>query len=179
ICNGTGYSLDAWRVKVNGISLPELNELTIDEIYELFKEKESIEKKLKFVKDVGLGYLVINQPAYTLSGGEAQRLKIAKEISKNSKKKSMYILDEPTVGQHMEDVSRLISVLHSLVDKGHTVVVIEHHPHLLAACDWLIELGPGAGEEGGKLIGAGIPERIADGKTPTAQYLKEVLGGIP
>ena len=131
VCNGTGYSMDAWKVKVNGISLPELNELTIDEIYKLFKEEDSIEKKLRFVKDVGLGYLVMNQPAYTLSGGEVQRLKIAKELSKTSKMKSMYILDEPTVGQHMEDVSLLVNVLQRLVKKGHTVVVIEHHPHLL------------------------------------------------
>jgi len=178
ICNGTGYSMDAWKVKVNGISLPELDEKTIDEIYELFKEEETIEKKLKLVKDVGLGYLVMNQKAYTLSGGEVQRLKIAKELSKKSKNKSMYILDEPTVGQHIEDVSRLINVLHRLVKKGHTVVVIEHHSHLLAACDWLIELGPGAGEEGGKLIAYGTPEMIGEGKTPTAPYIKEVLEEI-
>ncbi len=178
VCNGTGYSMDAWKVKVNEITLPELNERTIDEIYNLFKEEESIEKKLKFVKDVGLGYLVLNQPAYTLSGGEVQRLKIAKELSKNSKKKSMYILDEPTVGQHMEDVSRLINVLHRLVKEGHSVVVIEHHPHLLAACDWLIELGPGAGDEGGRLIASGTPKMIAEGNTPTAPYIKEILGEI-
>ena len=178
VCNGTGYSMDAWKVKVNGISLPELNELTIDEIYKLFKEEDSIERKLKFVIDVGLGYLVMNQPAYTLSGGEVQRLKIAKELSKKNKKKSMYILDEPTVGQHMEDVSRLINVLQRLVKEGHTVVVIEHHPHLLAACDWLIELGPGAGDNGGKLIASGTPETIASGKTPTAPYIKETLEEI-
>ena len=178
VCEGTGYSSDAWRVKVNGISLPELNELTIDEIYKLFYENESIKNKLKFVKDVGLGYLVLNQPAYTLSGGEVQRLKIAKELGKKSKKKTMYILDEPTVGQHMEDVSRLIKVLHRLIKNGQTVVVIEHHPHLLAACDWLIELGPGAGDEGGSLIAAGTPEMIAKGNTPTAPYIKEVLEEI-
>jgi excinuclease ABC subunit A len=178
VCNGTGYSIDAWKVKVNEITIPELNERTIDEIYHLFKENEPIEKKLKFVIDVGLGYLVMNQPAYTLSGGEVQRLKIAKELSKKSKTKSMYILDEPTVGQHMEDVSRLINVLHRLVKKGHSVVVIEHHPHLLAACDWLIELGPGAGDKGGRLIASGPPEMIADGKTPTAPYIKEVLEEI-
>ncbi|MHA2007469.1 MAG: ATP-binding cassette domain-containing protein [Promethearchaeota archaeon] len=178
VCNGTGYSMDAWKVKVNDISLPELDKKTIDEIYELFKEEEIIEKKLKLVKDVGLGYLVMNQKAYTLSGGEVQRLKIAKELGKKSKKKSMYILDEPTVGQHMEDVSRLIKVLHRLVKQGHTVVVIEHHPHLLAACDWLLELGPGAGDEGGNLIAAGTPEMIAKGNTPTAPYIKEVLEEI-
>ncbi|MHA1992533.1 MAG: ATP-binding cassette domain-containing protein [Candidatus Hodarchaeales archaeon] len=178
VCNGTGYSMDAWKVKVNEITLPELNERTIDEIYNLFKEEESIEKKLKYVKDVGLGYLVLNQPAYTLSGGEVQRLKIAKELSKNSKKQSMYILDEPTVGQHMEDVSRLINVLHRLVKKGNSVVVIEHHPHFLAACDWLLELGPGAGDEGGRLIASGTPQMVAKGKTPTAPYIKEVLEEI-
>ena len=144
----------------------------------MFKEEDSIERKLKFVIDVGLGYLVMNQPAYTLSGGEVQRLKIAKELSKKNKKKSMYILDEPTVGQHMEDVSRLINVLQRLVKEGHTVVVIEHHPHLLAACDWLIELGPGAGDDGGKLIASGTPETIASGKTPTAPYIKETLEEI-
>ena len=178
VCDGTGYSSDAWRVKVNGISLPELNELTIDEIYKLFYENESIKNKLKFVKDVGLGYLVLNQPAYTLSGGEVQRLKIAKELSKKSKKKSMYILDEPTVGQHMEDVSRLINVLQRLVKIGNTVVVIEHHPHFLAACDWLIELGPGGGDNGGRLVAVGSPEMIAKGKTPTAPYIKEILEEI-
>ena len=178
ICNGTGYSMDAWKVKVNGFSLPELDEKTIDEVYDLFKEEESIEKKLKLVKDVGLGYLVINQKAFTLSGGEVQRLKIAKELGKQSKKKSMYILDEPTVGQHMEDVSRLIKVLHRLVKNGHTVIVIEHHTHLLAACDWLIELGPGAGDEGGRLIAAGTPKMIAKGNTPTAPYIKKILEEI-
>jgi excinuclease ABC subunit A len=178
VCNGTGYSMDAWKVKVNGVSLPELDEKTIDEVYDLFKEEESIEKKLKLVKDVGLGYLVINQKAFTLSGGEVQRLKIAKELGKQSKKKSMYILDEPTVGQHMEDVSRLIKVLHRLVKNGHTVIVIEHHTHLLAACDWLIELGPGAGDEGGRLIAAGTPKMIAKGNTPTAPYIKEILEEI-
>ncbi|MFX1523869.1 MAG: ATP-binding cassette domain-containing protein, partial [Promethearchaeota archaeon] len=178
VCNGTGYSLDTWNVKVNGITLPELNELTIEEIYNLFKEEETIEKKLRLVKEVGLGYLVLNQSAYTLSGGEAQRLKIAKELNKKSTKKTMYILDEPTVGQHMEDISHLIKVLQRLVKNGHTVVVIEHHPHFLAACDWIIELGPEGGKNGGRLIYSGTPELITESKTPTAPYIKEVLEEI-
>ncbi|MFX1532576.1 MAG: ATP-binding cassette domain-containing protein, partial [Promethearchaeota archaeon] len=178
VCNGTGYSLDAWNVKVNGITLPELNELTIDEVYELFKEEENVEKKLRIVKEVGLGYLVLNQSAYTLSGGEAQRLKIAKELNRKNVKKSMYILDEPTVGQHMDDISRLIKVLQRLVEKGHSVVVIEHHPHFLAACDWIIELGPEGGENGGNQIYTGTPEMMTKSKTPTAPYIKEVLEGI-
>ncbi|MFX0042665.1 MAG: ATP-binding cassette domain-containing protein, partial [Candidatus Hodarchaeota archaeon] len=178
ICRGSGYSQEAWQVKIHDISLPELNELTIDEVYELFKENEAIETKLKLIKEVGLGYLVLSQPAYTLSGGEAQRLKIVKELSKKTTKKTLYILDEPTIGQHLEDVSRLISVLHKLVEKGHTVIVIEHHPHLLAACDWLIELGPGAGPDGGRVIATGPPETIAKQDTPTAPYLKEILEDV-
>ena len=126
----------------------------------------------------GLEYLKLGQAATTLSGGEAQRIKLARELSKRSDGRTLYILDEPTVGQHMEDVSRLINVLHRLVENGHTVVVIEHHPHLLAACDWLIELGPGAGKNGGNIIAAGSPELIADSKTPTAPYIKQVLEEI-
>ena len=124
---------------------------------------------------MGLGYLVWDQPAYTLSGGEVQRLKIAKELNKKTKTKTLYILDEPTVGLHMEDVTRLVEVLNQLVDAGHTAVVVEHHPHLLTACDWLIELGPGGGPEGGKVIAKGTPEEVSKMNTPTAPYLREVL----
>jgi len=174
-CNGTGYSPEAWDVRVKGYALPELLTLTIDQIYELFKDNHRITSRLKVVKDVGLGYLVLQQPAYSLSGGEAQRLKIVKELSKKTKKKSTYILDEPTVGQHLEDVQQLLSVLQKLVDRGHSVIVIEHHPHVLAACDWLIEFGPEGGPNGGYVIAAGTPEEVAATGTPTASYLGEVL----
>ena len=117
----------------------------------------------------------MNQPARTLSGGEAQRLKIVKELSKKTIKKTLYILDEPTIGQHLDDVSNLINVLQLLVDNGHTVLVIEHHPHVLASCDWIIELGHGAGPEGGRVIFKGTPEEMANNNTPTALYLKKVL----
>lgn len=177
-CQGTGYSPEAWDVHVKGYALPELLTLTIDQVYELFKDNDRITRPLKVAKEVGLGYLVLQQPAYSLSGGEAQRLKIAKELCKKAKKKSLYILDEPTVGQHLEDVERLTNVLQNLVDKGHTVVVIEHHPHVLAACDWLIELGPVGGPEGGYVIAAGTPEEIVGKETPTAPYIREVLEGI-
>ena len=149
--------------------------MTLDEVYELFKEEERIANPLSVVRQVGLGYLVWNQPAYTLSGGEVQRLKIAKELYKKTHNPALYILDEPTVGLHMEDVARLTGVLNHLVDAGHTVVVVEHHPHVLAACDWLIELGPGGGPEGGKVIAAGTPEEVAKKDTPTAPYLRELL----
>jgi excinuclease ABC subunit A len=176
-CQGSGRSPEAWTVRHKGISFPNLNKLTIDEVYELFKDEERLAKKLKAVIDMGLGYLVLNQPGHSLSGGEAQRLRIAKELSKIKSKDTLYILDEPSVGQHMEDVYRLIGILHRLVDEGHSVVVLEHHPHLLAACDWLIELGPKGGPEGGKLIATGPPKQLSKTKTPTAPYLKKVFEG--
>jgi len=176
-CKGTGYQAEAWKVRFEEISLPEVNNLTLDEAYELFKDSETITAKLYYAKKVGLGYLQLNQPARTLSGGEAQRLKIVKELSKKSNKKTLYILDEPSIGQHLEDVSKLIDILHLLVENGNTVVVIEHHPYILASCDWIIELGPGAGPEGGQIIAKGPPEEVAKQNTPTAPYLKKVLEG--
>jgi excinuclease ABC subunit A len=174
-CKGTGRCPEAWDVRVHGIALPELNNMTLGEIYELFKNDERIEKKLKPAIDVGLEYLVLHQPSITLSGGEIQRLKIAQELAKKNHKGSLYILDEPTVGQHLEDVERLNGVLHRLVDDGHSVIVIEHHPHILASCDWLIELGPEGGPKGGRIIAEGTPEKIAYMETPTAPYLQEIL----
>ncbi len=174
-CQGTGYPPEAWEVRLKGIALPALFSLTIDEVYERFADEPKLARPLKAARDVGLGYLVLRQPAYTLSGGEAQRLKIAKELCRKTSPQTLYILDEPTLGQHMEDVARLTGMLHHLVDDGHTVLVIEHHPHLLATCDWLIELGPGGGPDGGHVIAAGPPESVAEGETPTAPYLRDIL----
>jgi excinuclease ABC subunit A len=155
--------------------LPAINALTLDQVYELFADKESIARPLEVARRVGLGYLVWRQPAYTLSGGETQRLKIVKELCRRSTRETLYVLDEPTVGQHMEDVTRLVKVLHHLVDAGHTVVLVEHHSHVLAACDWLIELGPGGGPDGGRVVAAGTPREVARSNTPSAAYLREVL----
>jgi excinuclease ABC subunit A len=174
-CRGTGYRPEAWDVRFKDVALPEVNAMTLDEVYELFKEEEAIAEPLKVVRQVGLGYLVWDQPAFTLSGGEVQRLKIAEELLKKTKDKTLYILDEPTVGLHMEDVVRLIEVLNQLVDAGHTVIVVEHHPHVLASCDWLVELGPGGGPAGGRVIAEGPPEKVAEMDTPTAPYLRDVL----
>jgi excinuclease ABC subunit A len=176
-CHATGYRPEAWDVRLRGVALPECNELTVDELHELFGDVEPLGRVLKTVREVGLGYLVMRQPGYTLSSGEAQRLKIAGELCRKAAPETLYILDEPTVGQSLEDVRQLIGVLHRLVEDGHTVVVVEHHPHLLAACDWLIELGPGGGPEGGHIIAAGTPESLARGTTPSAPYVHAVLEG--
>jgi excinuclease ABC subunit A len=176
-CRGTGYAPEAWDVRVRGLSLPEVDALTIDQVYVLFRDEEALTRPLSAAREVGLGYLVLRQPGYTLSGGEAQRLKIARELCQKASQDTLYILDEPTVGQHLEDVARLTGVLNHLVEAGGSVFVVEHHPHLLAACDWLIELGPGGGPDGGRVIISGTPEVLANGDTPMAPYLREVLGG--
>jgi excinuclease ABC subunit A len=187
VCQGTGYRPEAWQVRYLGVALPDLFAMTIDQVYGLLQDQVPAQSKLvralAAAKAVGLGYLVLRQPGYALSGGEAQRLKIAQELcrpTRRSKRSSrprgtLYILDEPTLGQHLEDVDRLCGVLHRLVDDGHTVLVSEHHPHLLTSCDWLIELGPGGGPDGGRIIAEGTPESLAGRATPTAPYLAAVL----
>jgi excinuclease ABC subunit A len=183
-CQGTGFSPEAWHVRLGGVALPEINAMTIDEVCDLFPDEIKITRPLKVARDVGLGYLVWRQPSFTLSGGEVQRLKIVKELAafagaaagRKVEKETLYILDEPTLGQHMEDVVRLIQVLHRLVAAGHTVIIVEHHPSVLVACDWLIELGPGGGPDGGRVIATGTPEDVAASGSPTAPYLREALG---
>ncbi len=174
-CRGTGHRPEAWEVRLRGVALPEVYGLTIDEVYALFGEEKKVRRALISMREVGLGYLTFRQPGYALSGGEAQRLKIAKELCRKASDGTLYILDEPTVGQHLEDVARLTGVLHRLVDDGHSVFVVEHHAHLLATCDWLVELGPGGGPDGGRVIGSGTPESLTRGDTPIAPYLREIL----
>jgi excinuclease ABC subunit A len=174
-CRGTGHIAEAWQVRMRGVSLPEVFGLTIDEVHGLWGGEQRLTRPLEAARDVGLGYLVLRQPAHSLSGGEAQRLKMAKELCRRARSEALYVLDEPTVGQHLEDVARLAAVLHRLADEGHTAVVVEHHPHLLACCDWLVELGPGGGPDGGRVIAEGAPEAVAQGETPTASPLRETL----
>jgi excinuclease ABC subunit A len=176
-CKGTGRSPEAWDVRVKGIALPELNGMTLGQLYKLFKDDERVSRKLKIALEVGLEYLVLRQPSVALSGGEIQRLKIAQELSKKNSTGTLYIIDEPTVGQHLEDVDRLVGVLQRLVSEGNTVIVVEHHPNVLAACDWLLELGPVGGPKGGRVIATGSPKEVAQTDTPTAPYLKEALEG--
>jgi excinuclease ABC subunit A len=174
-CQGSGYLPEAWQVRLYDISLPEVFGLTIDQLVDLFGSVEKLSAPLHAAQAAGLGYLVLRQPGYALSGGEAQRLKIANELARKSPQDTLYILDEPSVGQHLEDVRRLSEVLHALVEAGGSVILVEHHPHLLACCDYLLELGPGGGPQGGRLIATGTPEQLALGNTPIAPYLKEVL----
>jgi len=179
-CGGSGYPPEAWEVRLRGQPLPALFALTLEEVLSLFADAPSIAGPLHAACDVGLGYLVLRQPGFTMSGGESQRIKIARELSKQvgrRAKETLYILDEPTIGQHLEDVARLSGVLHRLVDAGHSVLVVEHHTQLLANCDWLLELGPGGGPQGGRIIAEGAPEQVAAGDTPTAPYLRQVLAG--
>jgi excinuclease ABC subunit A len=174
-CAGTGYTAEARDVRVRGSNLPEVEAHTVEDVLQLWDDEERIARPLRTARDLGLGYLVLRQPGFALSGGELQRLKLAKELMKQKAEPTLFVLDEPTVGQSSRDVARLAGVLHRLVDDGHSALVVDHNPQLLAACDRLIELGPGAGPKGGRLVAAGTPERLARGRTPIAPYLREAL----
>jgi excinuclease ABC subunit A len=174
-CRGTGCLPEAWQVRVHDIALPELFGLTIDQVQALFADDEAIARGLRSAQELGLGYLILRQPGHALSGGEAQRLKLAREVVKKVARGTLYILDEPSVGQHLDDVQRLVRVLNRIVDGEASVIVVEHQPHVLVACDWLVELGPGGGPAGGRVIAGGTPEELARGATPIAPYLRELL----
>jgi excinuclease ABC subunit A len=174
-CRGTGQRPEAWQVQLRGVALPDLFGLTLDEVYERFGDDERLARPLEAARAVGCGYLVLRQPGHALSGGEAQRLKIAHELCRRDPGATLYLLDEPSVGQHLEDVLRLADVLQRLVDAGGSVCLVEHHAHLLAACDWLVELGPAGGPAGGHVLASGTPEALAALDTATAPFLREVL----
>ena len=150
--------------------------MTIEEAYEFFENIPSLRRKLSLLMDVGLGYLTLGQPAPTLSGGEAQRIKLAKELAKKERGRTLYLLDEPTTGLHMDDIKKLIDVLQRLVDRGNTVVVIEHNLDVIKCADWIIDLGPEGGEGGGRVVACGSPEEVASTKgSYTGFYLKKYL----
>jgi excinuclease ABC subunit A len=174
-CDATGYRAEARELEVRGLSLPALEALTLEQVRELWADHDEVARPLATACSLGLGYLVLGQRGEALSGGEAQRLKLSHELARAVAQPTLYILDEPTVGLHDLDVARLADALDGLVGRGHGVLLVEHHPALLARCDWLLELGPGAGPDGGRVVAAGTPERIAAGATPTAPYLRAVL----
>jgi excinuclease ABC subunit A len=174
VCQGSGYPPEVKDLAVRSVTLPVLMSLTVDEVFDIWQDHEHIVRPLDALRTVGLGYLVLEQSA--VSGGEAQRMKIAYELAKRTERgPTLFILDEPTVGLHLDDICGLIETLQRVVSAGNSVVVIEHQPMLLSACDYLIELGPGGGPEGGRVIAEGTPVEIARLKTPTAPFLRSQL----
>jgi excinuclease ABC subunit A len=173
VCGGKRFNRETLEVKYKGKNIHDVLEMTVDEAVDFFSNIPPLYKKLKTVQDVGLGYIHLGQSATTLSGGEAQRVKLAKELSKASAGKTLYILDEPTTGLHSWDVQKLINILQRLVDAGNTVVVIEHNLDVIKVCDHVIDLGPGGGEDGGRVIAVGSPREIAENPNSlTGKYLK-------
>lgn len=178
VCHGTRYNRETLQVQYKGRNIAEVLELTVSEALEFFGAIPAIVKRLQTLQDVGLGYIRLGQAATTLSGGEAQRVKLSKELSKRATGKTLYILDEPTVGLHAADVDRLIQVLQRLADAGNTVLVIEHNPDVIKVADWLIDLGPEGGDAGGKVIAEGTPEEIARVEASyTGHYVRRWLHG--
>jgi len=167
-------------VRYKNLNIAEVLELTVTEALEFFASVPALTSRLQTLYDVGLGYIRLGQPAPTLSGGEAQRVKLARELSKRATGRTLYLLDEPTVGLHAADVDKLIEVLQRLADTGNTVVVIEHNPDVIKVSDWIIDLGPEGGDAGGELIVEGPPEEVAQcARSYTGQYLKAWLKDEP
>jgi len=176
VCKGARYNRETLEIGFREKSIAQVLAMTVDEGADFFKAVPSIRDKLVTLQKVGLGYIQIGQPATTLSGGEAQRVKLAKELSRRATGRTLYILDEPTTGLHFDDVAKLLSVLHSLVDQGNTVVVIEHNLEVIKTADWIIDLGPEGGDGGGEIVAAGTPEDVAQVVASyTGQYLAQVL----
>ncbi|MGN0093633.1 MAG: excinuclease ABC subunit UvrA [Methanobrevibacter sp.] len=175
VCHGRRYNEETLDIRYKGKNIYDVLEMTVEEALEFFENIPIIHKKLQTLEDVGLGYVKLGQPATTLSGGEAQRVKLAKELSKTSTGKTLYILDEPTTGLHFADIRRLLSVLERLTDAGNSVVVIEHNLDVIKTADHIIDLGPEGGEGGGRVIAEGTPEEVAESGTYTGDFLKEML----
>jgi excinuclease ABC subunit A len=161
VCKGKRYNRETLEVRFRGLNIAEVLDLTVEDALGLFANQPRIRQKLQTLFDVGLGYIHLGQSATTLSGGEAQRVKLATELSKRDTGRTLYILDEPTTGLHFEDVRLLLDVLHRLVDRGNTVVVIEHNMDVIRTADWIIDLGPEGGEKGGRVVATGTPEEVA------------------
>lgn len=171
VCKGKRFAPEILDIAWHHKNIAEVLEMSVDEAVKFFYEIESVNNRLKVLKDIGLGYIQLGQAAPSLSGGEAQRIKLAKELSSKIREKTLYILDEPTVGLHFDDIRKLLIILRQLIAKGNSVIVIEHNPDVLRECDWLIELGPEGGDEGGRIVFEGIPESIKSASTWTSKFL--------
>jgi len=177
-CGGTRYNKEALEIEYKDRNIAEVLDMSVSEALKFFASIPALKDKLKTLEDVGLGYMKIGQPAPTLSGGEAQRVKLATELSRRATGRTLYILDEPTTGLHFDDIRKLLDVLKALVDRGNTVLVIEHELHVIASADWVIDLGPEGGEKGGQIVAEGAPEAIVRApKSYTGRFLAGVLRG--
>jgi excinuclease ABC subunit A len=176
VCQGKRFNDATLTVTYNGLSIADVLAITVDESRELFKHHPQIKKALDTLADVGLGYIALGQSSPTLSGGEAQRVKLSRELSKRSTGRTLYVLDEPTTGLHFDDIRKLLRVVNRLVDAGNTMVVIEHNLDVIKTADWIIEVGPEGGHAGGRILATGTPEQIAAAKTTaTGAFLAEML----
>ena len=176
VCHGKRYNRETLEVKYKGKNISDVLDMTVEETLDFFSNIPKIKQKIQTLYDVGLGYIKLGQPSTTLSGGEAQRVKLATELSKRATGKTLYILDEPTTGLHTADVHRLIDILQRLVDTGNSIVVIEHNLDLIKTADYIIDLGPESGEKGGEVIAIGTPEQIIKNeRSYTGKFLKRLL----
>jgi excinuclease ABC subunit A len=172
-CHGARYNDETLKVTYKGKNIAAVLGMTVREAREFFADDAPVLRSLQLLQDIGLGYLRLGQPATELSGGEAQRIKLATELQRSQRGDTLYVLDEPTTGLHAADVDKLMTQLNALIDAGNTVVVVEHDMRVVAASDWVIDMGPGAGDRGGKIIARGTPEEIAKNSTSrTARYLR-------
>jgi excinuclease ABC subunit A len=177
VCKGKRYNRETLEIQYKGKSINEVLELTVEDALSFFEAVPALKRKLQTLMDVGLSYITLGQNATTLSGGEAQRVKLSRELSKRDTGNTLYILDEPTTGLHFHDVKQLLSVLHSLRDRGNSVVVIEHNLDVIKTADWIIDLGPEGGSGGGQIIAKGTPSDIAQEEVShTGRFLKPLLG---
>ena len=175
-CHGRRYNRETLEVRFKGKSIADVLEMSVEEALRFFAKIPKLRRRLQTLHDVGLDYIKLGQPATTLSGGEAQRVKLASELSKIATGRTLYILDEPTTGLHFADIEKLLEVLQRLVDAGNTVLVIEHNLDVIKQADWIIDLGPEGGEAGGEVIATGTPEQVAEvDESATGRYLREVL----
>jgi excinuclease ABC subunit A len=180
VCKGKRYNRETLEILFRGKSIADVLDMTVEEAAEFFKAVPSVRDKMETLARVGLTYIKVGQQATTLSGGEAQRIKLAKELSRRATGRTLYILDEPTTGLHFHDVAKLLEVLHELVDAGNTVAVIEHNLEVIKTSDWVIDLGPEGGDGGGRIIAEGTPEQVAKVKESyTGQFLAELLARRP
>jgi excinuclease ABC subunit A len=175
-CKGKRYNRETLEILYKGRSIDEILDMTVEQALDFLKAVPVIQRRLQTLAEVGLNYIKLGQSATTLSGGEAQRVKLARELAKRDTGKTLYILDEPTTGLHFHDIDQLLHILHQLRDRGNTVVVIEHNLDVIKTADWLVDMGPEGGAGGGRIIAQGTPEDVAGvGLSSTGQFLKEVL----